>query len=225
MQILPRTIRKLIEELSKLPGIGPKSASRLTFFLLKAEDLSREQLAETVANLKKELMFCQQCHNLSENILCQVCSDKNRDQNLICVVEEPLDVVALEQGRAFNGTYHVLGGVISPIDGVGPDDLKINELIERVSSLQTPLLSPPSPPKAEGEEEGVGGREVEVIIATNPSLEGEGTAMYLARQLKRFPEIKLTRIAHGLPIGGDLEYADELTISKALEGRRDYKVG
>lgn len=220
MTILPKSIRKLIEELSKLPGIGPKSASRLVFFLLKSKDLDRQLLAEAIANLKTGIMFCQQCHNLSENILCSICADKNREQNLICVVEEPLDVVALEQGRGYNGTYHVLGGVISPIDGIGPDDLKIAELIERIQKL-----SPPSPdeervPKA-GE---VANQTIEIIIATNPSLEGEGTALYLAKQLKQFPAVKLTRIAHGLPIGGDIEYADELTIKKALEGRREYKV-
>lgn len=213
MSVLPKSIRKLIEELSRLPGIGPKSASRLAFFLLKTKDLDREALAKAIRDLKKELVFCQQCHNLAENILCQICSDKHRNQDLICVVEEPLDVVALEQGR-YQGTYHVLGGVISPIDGIGPDDLKINELLQRISSLQAMER---------------GGREVvnppiEIIIATNPSLEGESTALYIAKKLKQFPQVKLTRIAHGLPIGGDIEYADELTIMKALEGRREYKV-
>jgi len=203
MNILPKSIRKLIEELSKLPGIGPKTASRLTFHLLKSKDFDREELGRAVKNLKLELAFCQQCHNLAENVLCAICADKNRKQNLICVVEEPLDVVALEQGRNFQGTYHVLGGVISPIDGVGPDDLKIRELLQRLMGL---------------------GREAEVIIATNPSLEGEGTAMYVAKRLKNIPNVKITRIAHGLPIGGDIEYADELTIAKAMEGRRDYQV-
>lgn len=201
MSILPRSIRKLIEELSRLPGIGAKTASRLAFFLLRAKDLDREQLALSIQDLTTNLTHCRQCHNLAENVLCSICSDKSRQQNLICVVEEPLDVVALEQGRRFTGTYHVLGGVISPIDGVGPDDLKIQELIERVKRLSG----------------------VEVIIATNPSLEGEGTAMYLAKRLKDLPNLKITRIAHGLPIGGDIEYADELTIAKAIEGRRDYK--
>lgn len=201
MNILPKSIRKLIEELSKLPGIGPKSASRLTFYLLKSKDWDREQLAGAVQNLKLELTFCQQCHNLAESLLCAICADKNRRQNLICVVEEPLDVVALEQGRRFEGVYHVLGGVISPIDGISPDDLRIRELLERIMSL---------------------GQEAEIVIATNPSLEGEGTAMYLAKKLRSIPGVKITRIAHGLPIGGDLEYADELTIAKAMEGRRDY---
>lgn len=201
MNILPKSIRKLIEELSKLPGIGPKTASRLTFYLLKSKDVDREMLGQAVNNLKSEITFCQQCHNLAESILCVICADKNRRQNLICVVEEPLDVVALEQGRSFEGVYHVLGGVISPIDGISPDDLKIRELLERIMNL---------------------GQDAEIIIATNPSLEGEGTAMYLAKKLRHIPNVKITRIAHGLPIGGDLEYADELTIAKAMEGRRDY---
>lgn len=201
MNILPRSIRKLIEELSKLPGIGSKSASRLAFFLLKTKDLDRGELSQAIANLKQELTFCTQCHNLAENPLCKICSDKNRSQNLICVVEEPLDVVALEQGQSFGGTYHVLGGVLSPLDGIGPDDLRIAELLQRLKKITG---------------------QVEVILATNPSLEGESTALYLAKQLQHLPQLKLTRIAHGLPIGGDIEYADELTINKALEGRRDY---
>ena len=201
MSVLPKSIRKLIEELSRLPGIGPKSASRLAFFLLKSKDLNRGQLADAIQNLTVNLMFCQQCNNLAENIVCNICSDKTRNQNLICVVEEPLDVVSLEQGRTYHGVYHVLGGVLSPIDGIGPANLKIQELLGRVKGLQS---------------------EVEIIIATNPSLEGESTALYLARLLKNLPNIKLTRIAHGLPIGGDIEYADELTIAKALDGRREY---
>ena len=192
--------------------------------------MDRENLAQAITGLKTNLVFCQQCHNLAENILCAICANPDRQQNIICVVEEPLDVVALEQGRAFKGTYHVLGGVISPIDGIGPDDLKISELIERIKGFGS--ISPSAPSGAEGireddlsseasekEEKGV-----EIIIATNPSLEGEGTALYLAKRLKHFPNLKITRIAHGLPIGGDIEYADELTIMKALEGRRDYRI-
>ncbi|MDP3741637.1 MAG: recombination mediator RecR [bacterium] len=200
--ILPKSIRKLIEELSRLPGIGPKSAQRLTFYLLKSKDLDRDQLSDAVGNLTTGLTFCKQCHNLAEHELCQICSDKTRNQNQICVVEEPLDVVSLEQGRSHRGTYHVLGGVISPIDGIGPAELRISELIDRIKKFDD--------------------AEIEVIMATNPSLEGESTALYIARQIKIFPNVKITRIAHGLPIGGDIEYADELTIAKALEGRRDY---
>lgn len=202
MNVLPKSLRKLIEEFSKLPGIGPKTASRLAFFLLRAADIDREALAAAVSNLKLSLVFCRQCQNLAEAELCVICADSSRNQNLICVVEEPMDVVAMEQGRNFRGAYHVLGGVISPMDGVGPDDLKIEELLERMAKLPG---------------------EIEIVIATNPSLEGEGTAMYLAKKMRNYPNVKITRIAHGLPIGGDIEYADELTIMKALEGRREYR--
>ena len=203
MQVLPKSIRRLIENLSKLPGIGPKTASRLALHLLKTEDFERENLGRSLLELKESLTYCRQCHNLAESMLCAICSDPARRQNLICVVEEPLDVVSLEQGRAFSGTYHVLGGVISPIDGVNPDQLKIKELVERINGMAG---------------------NVEIVIATNPSLEGEGTAMYIAKQFAGRKTVQLTRIAHGLPIGGDIEYADELTIAKALEGRREYKV-
>ena len=223
MSILPRSIRSLIEHLSKLPGIGPKSASRLAFFLLKTRDTDRELLGEAVKNLKANLQYCQQCHNLAESVLCAICADKSRDQRLVCVVEEPLDVMALEQGGRYQGTYHVLGGVISPIDGIGPEDLKIQELTERIKGLHgstSPISERSAGTPRPGEVKDTGG--VEIIIATNPSLEGEGTAMFLAKELKALPDVKLTRIAHGLPIGGDIEYADELTISKAMEGRREY---
>ena len=203
MSVLPRSVRKLIEELSKLPGIGPKSASRLAFFMLKQSDTDRILLGNAIQNLSANLLFCTQCQNLAENVLCEICSDKNRAQNLICVVEEPLDVVALEQGRSFDGTYHVLGGALSPIDGIGPEQLKFSQLLERLKKF--PQDS-----------------DIEIIMATNPSLEGESTAMYLAKLLRPIQNVKITRIAHGLPIGGDIEYADELTISKALEGRREY---
>ena len=190
MSVLPKSIRKLIEELSQLPGIGPKSAQRLTFYLLRTKDLDRERLSEAIRNLKANLAFCRQCHNLAENVLCAICADKNRDQKLICVVEEPLDVVSLEQGRSFNGAYHVLGGVISPIDGVGPENLKINELLERIQNMNSPSFN--SSPLV-GEERR-GGKDdedrIEVVIATNPSLEGESTALFLAKKLKLFPNLK-----------------------------------
>lgn len=201
MSTLPKPLQKLISELSRLPGIGNKSASRLALYILKQDDLDRERLSDAIRSLKDNIDFCQQCHNLSEAVICNICADKNRDQNTICVVEEPLDVVALEQGQSYQGTYHVLGGVISPIDGVNPEDLKIAELQNRVQNLPD---------------------SAEIIIATNPSLEGESTAMYIAKELAG-KNISITRIAHGLPIGGDIEYADELTISKAMEGRREYK--
>ncbi|MEJ0021208.1 MAG: recombination mediator RecR [Candidatus Doudnabacteria bacterium] len=202
MSILPKSIQNLINEFSKLPGIGPKTASRLTFYLLKNPNMDLQSFAQAVANLQKDIIFCSICFNMTESDPCKICIDNKRDQNLICVVEDALDVVAMDQISDFNGVYHVLGGVISPLDGVGPDDLKIGELLKR--------LSEPG--------------EKEIILATNPSMEGEATAMYLAKQLKQpqFAQIKVTRLARGLPSGADLEYADEYTLSKALEGRREY---
>lgn len=202
MSILPKSIQNLINEFSKLPGIGPKTASRLTFYLLKNPNIDLQNFAQTVANLQKDIIFCSKCFNMAETDPCRICADNKRDHNLICVVEDPLDVVAMDQISDFHGVYHVLGGVISPLDGVGPENLKINELLKR--------LSEPG--------------EKEIILATNPSLEGEATAMYLAKQLRLplFTHIKVTRLARGLPSGADLEYADEYTLSKALEGRREY---
>jgi recombination protein RecR len=202
MSILPKSIQNLINEFSKLPGIGPKTASRLTFYLLKNPNIDLLAFAQAVANLQKDIIFCSVCFNMSDADPCKICSDSKREQNLICVVEDALDVVAMDQISDFHGVYHVLGGVISPLDGVGPQDLKINELLKR-------LLEP---------------GDKEIILATNPSLEGEATAMYLAKQLKlpQFAHVKITRLARGLPSGADLEYADEFTLSKALEGRREY---
>ena len=203
MSLLPKSIQNLINEFSKLPGIGPKSASRLTFYLLKQPALDINSFAKAVAELQKEIIYCGICQNMAEHNPCKICSDPNRDQNIICVVEDPLDVVAMNQIQDFSGAFHVLGGVISPLDGIGPDDLKIKELFSR--------LEKDSKPK-------------EVILATNPSLEGETTAMYIAKLLKsdNFTHVKITRIGRGLPMGADLEYADEHTLSKALEGRREF---
>ncbi|MDP4001099.1 MAG: recombination mediator RecR [bacterium] len=203
MSLLPKSIQNLIDELSKLPGIGPKSASRLAFYLLKQSTIDLESFSSTVGNLKKDIVFCDTCHNMTEKNPCIFCSDNKRDRNLICVVEDPLDVVAMDQIEGYDGLFHVLGGVISPIDGVGPEDLKVKELLVRLQSTTEPK---------------------EVIFATNPSLEGEATAMYIARLLKnpKFDKVKITRIGRGLPMGGDLEYADEYTLSKALEGRREF---
>ena len=202
MSVLPKSIQNLINEFAKLPGIGPKSASRLTFYLLKQSNLDLQSFAGAVSNLLTDLRYCSRCYNMAETDPCKICSDPKRDQRLICVVEDPLDVVALDQIADFNGVYHVLGGVISPLDGVGPENLKIAQLLER---LQGPE------PK-------------EVVLTTNPSMEGEATAMYIAKQLKdpKYAHVKVTRIARGLPTGADLEYADEYTLSKALEGRREY---
>jgi recombination protein RecR len=202
MSTLPKSIQNLINEFSKLPGIGPKSASRLTFYLLKSPHIDLETFATAVANLKKDIIYCSTCFNMAETDPCKICANPKRTQDLVCVVEDPLDVVAMDQIADFDGVYHVLGGVISPLDGVGPENLKIKELLTRLE--KTP--------------------NAEIILATNPSLEGEATAMYIAKQLKQpnFSHIKVTRIARGLPTGADLEYADEFTLSKALEGRREY---
>jgi recombination protein RecR len=202
MSTLPKSIQNLINEFGKLPSIGPKSAQRLTFYLLKAPAMDLLAFSSAVAELQKDIIYCSNCFNMTETSPCKICSDSKRNHNLIAVVEDTLDVVALDQISGFNGVYHVLGGVISPLDGVGPENLKIRELLERLSQPE----------------------EKEIILATNPSLEGEATAMYIAKQLKapQFSHMKVTRIARGLPTGADLEYADEYTLSKAMEGRREY---
>ncbi len=202
MSTLPKSIQNLINEFSKLPGVGPKTASRLAFYLLKQPNLDVQAFATAVANLQKNIIYCSQCFNMAESDPCAICADTKRSQNLICVVEDALDVVAMDQIAGFSGVYHVLGGVISPLDGVGPEKLKIAQLLARLESPE---------PK-------------EVILATNPSMEGEATAMYIARLLKdpKSLHIKVTRLGRGLPMDADLEYADEFTLSKALEGRREF---
>ena len=191
-------VQDLIDELGRMPGVGPKSAQRIAFHLLK---LSREdalRLARAISEVKDKVAFCERCFNVSEGPLCSICIDERREPHVLCVVEEPRDIVAVEKTHEFRGRYHVLQGAISPIEGIGPDQLKVKELLTR--------LDP----------EGV----TEVILCTNPNIEGEATAMYLARLLKPLG-IRVTRIASGLPVGGDLEYADELTLGRALEGRRE----
>ena len=190
-------VQAVIDELGRLPGVGPKSAQRLAFHLMKlsVEDTSR--LTSAIDEMKVRIRFCDRCFNISEAELCPVCADDRRDGSILCVVEEPRDIVAVERTGEFGGRYHVLGGAISPIEGVGPDQLRIRELLARL------------------DEEGV----TEVILATNPNIEGEATAMYLARLLAPLG-LEVTKIASGLPVGGDLEYADELTLGRALEGRR-----
>ena len=202
MRILPRSIERLIEELSKLPGIGPKSASRLTFYLYKLPQMQYELFVSAVSQLKSNVTTCKICFNMSETETCAICADPKRNQRLICAVEDPLDVIALEQTRGFAGLYHVLGGTISPIDGVGPENLKIKELVERAKNL---LAESP---------------ELEVLLATNPSLEGDATTMYIARELKPLG-VKLTKLARGIPVGGDLEYTDEQTLSDAINYRKE----
>lgn len=193
----PQSISKLIEEFSKLPGIGPKTAQRLAFFVLNMQEADVRAFSEALINAKTNIKYCSVCGNLTDEDPCQICRNTSRDSEVICVVEEPRDVIAMEKTREFRGLYHVLHGAISPLEGVGPDDIKIKELLKR--------LTPDTK---------------EVIIATNPNVEGEATAMYISRLIKPIG-IKVTRIAHGVPVGGDIEYADEVTLSKALEGRRE----
>ena len=191
-------INRLIDEFSKLPGIGKKTAQRLAFHVINMNANDVESLSKAIIDGKKDIVYCDICCNISDSNPCSMCSNKNRDSSLICVVEDPRDVLAMERSREFKGQYHVLHGVISPMDGIGPDIIKIKEIIKGLSNQDVK----------------------EIIMATNPTIEGEATAMYIARLLKPMG-IKVTRIAHGLPVGGDLEYADEVTISKALEGRRE----
>jgi recombination protein RecR len=191
-------IQELIDELSRLPGIGPKSAQRLAFHLVKSDPVDAKRLAAAIVDAKERISFCRECGNVAEGELCRVCRDPGRDPSVLCVVEEPKDVATVEKAGVIKGRYHVLGGAISPLDGIGPEDLRTQELLERV------------------ERDGVS----EVIIATNPNLEGNATAMYVAALLKP-AGVRVTRLASGLPVGGDLEYADEVTLSQALEGRRE----
>jgi recombination protein RecR len=190
-------IQDLIDELGRLPGVGPKSAQRIAFHLLSAEPADVERLASTLTRVKNEVRFCRICGNVAEADECRICRDARRDPSVICVVEEPKDVVAVERTREFRGRYHVLGGAISPIDGVGPDDLRVRELLTRLAD----------------------GTVTELILATDPNLEGEATATYLARLVTPMG-IAVSRLASGLPVGGDLEYADEVTLGRAFSGRR-----
>jgi recombination protein RecR len=191
-------IQDLIDELARLPGIGPKSAQRLAFWLVKAPAQDAHRLAEAIVGAKERVRFCRECFGVSEGDLCRICRDPGRDSTVICVVEESKDQAAVEKAGVIKGRYHVLGGAISPLDGIGPDDLRVQELLDRVHR------------------DGV----KEVILATNPNLEGNATAMYVAALLKPIG-VRVTRLASGLPVGGDLEYADEVTLGNALEGRRD----
>ncbi|MFP6625651.1 MAG: recombination mediator RecR [Deltaproteobacteria bacterium] len=191
------TLARLIELLARMPGIGEKSASRLAFFILKREEDYASELADAISRLRKETMFCSRCFSLTDSDPCLLCNDDRRDDSVLCVVEEPSDVIAVERSHGFNGRYHVLHGAISPLDGRGPEQLKITELLGRLED----------------------GGVKEVLVATNPTVEGEATAVYLARLIKPLG-VDVTRIAHGIPVGGNLEYADQVTLSKAIEGRR-----
>jgi len=191
-------VQDLIDELGRLPGVGPKGAQRIAFYLLDADPVDVKRLAEVLTEVKDKVRFCSTCGNVTEEEQCRVCRDPRRDPSVLCVVEESKDVVAIERTREYRGRYHVLGGAISPIDGVGPDQLRVRELMSRLSD----------------------GAVTEVILATDPNLEGEATATYLTRMLRPIG-LRVTRLASGLPVGGDLEYADEVTLGRAFEGRRD----
>ena len=195
-------VARLIESFARLPGIGPKTAQRLTYHLLRAPETEARALAAALIAVREQVVFCERCFNISDRPVCSICSDPGRDTTRLCVVEEPLDVLALERTGEFKGLYHVLHGAISPIDGVGPERLKVRQLFERADEANRS-----------------GARFEEVVIATNPTLEGEATAMYLAERLEQMVG-SVTRIARGLPVGGDLEYADEVTLIRALQGRR-----
>ncbi|WIV12798.1 recombination mediator RecR [Proteiniborus sp. MB09-C3] len=198
MEYFAPPLASLIEEFSKLPGIGRKTAQRLAFYVLNMNTNDVDELANAIMNAKRNIKYCSVCSNLTDTDPCFICSNTKRDQTTICVVEDPRDVIAIEKTKEFDGLYHVLHGSISPMEGIGPEDIKIKELLKRIQDLDI----------------------AEVILATNPTIEGEATAMYISKLLKPLG-IKTTRIAHGIPVGGDLEYADEVTLSKALEGRRE----
>lgn len=200
MQVIPGPVTKLIDEFSRLPGIGPKTASRLAFYLLRKPPEQSIGLGEALRELHEKVVFCAECFNIAESDPCSICRDDNRDRTVICAVEEPLDVLAIERTRQYHGLYHVLHGAIAPTEGIGPEDLRINELSLRVQRSPVAVR--------------------EIIVATNPNLEGEATAMYIGRQFEG-ASVKLTRLARGLPMGGDLEYADEITLGRALSGRSE----
>jgi recombination protein RecR len=194
----PEPIAKLIESFSRLPGIGSKTASRLAFHVLRMKEDDVVNFAKALVSVKRNLIYCSVCCNITDTDPCRICSDRQRDVSVICVVQDAKDLVAMERMKEFHGLYHVLQGAISPMEGIGPQDIRIAELLRRLSSDEVQ----------------------ELILATNPNIEGEATAMYISRLVKPF-QLKVTRIAHGLPVGGDLEYADEVTLSRALEGRRE----
>ncbi|MDH3755909.1 MAG: recombination mediator RecR [Acidimicrobiia bacterium] len=200
--VYTQPVQDLIDELGRLPGIGPKSAQRIAFHLLKVPEQDAVRLAHAITEAKRRVQFCETCFNISESSQCELCADDRRDVSMICVVEEPKDIVAVEKTQEYRGRYHVLQGAINPIEGIGPDQLRVRELLERIRDEAVK----------------------EIILCTNPNIEGEATAMYLARLLSPVG-VTVTRIASGLPVGGDLEYADELTLGRALEGRRAVEAG
>ncbi len=207
---VPKAIQNLIESFEKLPGIGPKSAQRLTFYLLHVPQVELDKFASSLQKLRSDTILCSVCHMIGESNPCDICSDVNRDQSLICVVEQPLDVLALEKSGRYKGIYHVLHGKIDPLNNIGPDEIFINQLITRIKNPDSKIK--------------------EIVLATNPTMEGEATAMYISKNLKSqisnfksdSKDLKITRIGRGLPIGADLEYADEVTLQRAMEGRMEY---
>jgi recombination protein RecR len=202
-----RAVTNLIEAFERLPGIGPKSAARLTFYLLSVPEPVIENFAQVLKDLKSQTVICSLCYNVAETDPCDVCADKDRDREMICVVENPLDVLAIERGGHYKGVYHVLGGVIDPLHNIGPEEIRIGELLARLQD---------SNPKSQVPIK-------EIILALNPNMEGEATCLYIAKQLRvESGRLKVTRLAHGLPVGADIEYADEVTLDRAMEGRRDY---
>ena len=195
MSLYPKSANFLIEQLAKLPGVGKATAQRLAFFMLKSDQKENIALATAIKEIKENIRFCFECGIMSESEICNICTDQNRDDNIICVVEEPQDIYSFERTNSFKGKYHVLGGVLSPLDGIGPDELNIDSLLKRIEP------------------------DMEIIVATNSSIEGETTSLYLNKVLSNFKKIKVTRLARGLPVGGDLEYIDEATLIRAMEGR------
>ena len=196
-----KAVANLIEAFERLPGIGPKTAQRLTYYLLHVPQAELERFAASLSNLKKDTVECANCHNIGETSPCDICSDRDRDEKIICVVEQPLDVLALEAGNGYKGVYHVLHGVIDPLHNIGPDEIKLPELIERIKH----------------------NKPREIILALNPTMEGEATCLYLKKQIENSKSIvKITRLAHGLPVGADIQYADDQTLTHALAGRREY---
>ncbi|MCJ7804598.1 recombination mediator RecR [Patescibacteria group bacterium] len=199
---LPRSIRQLIESFEKLPGIGPKTAQRLVFYLLHVPQEQLDEFAEAAKELKRKTVLCSLCFNVAETDPCSICINQNRDKSVICVVEQPIDVLVLEKADSFKGVYHVLHGAISPLNNIGPDELYIRQLLQRIKNSVQPLK--------------------EIILAMNPDMEGEATAMYIAKEIKKIKDLKITRLGQGLPTGADLEYADEITLARALEGRKEF---
>lgn len=201
---IAKAVTNLVEAFERLPGIGPKSAQRLTYYLLHVPQSELDKFALSLADLKKNTKECSECHNISESDPCDICSDQDRDKSVVCVVEQPLDVLALENAGRFKGVYHVLHGVIDPLHNIGPEEIRISSLMRRAGELES-------------------GRVEEVILALNPNMEGEATCLYIKKVLReKYSEIKITRLAHGLPMGADIQYADDRTLTHALEDRKDY---